>query len=197
MQARLVLPAELKSGLVAETLLSTPGDNDSRDAIVTCITGWARWDYSKLIVVTNGSILLNLPLVNHEHRKLAGKLIEECGEPGHALFLESGPGGPLLKDSDDSGHQPPWAVWPLSAIIAHIVALGTILCFALFPIFGRPRTLSTPSQSDFARHVHALGKLMAETDEIEYAQRQLTHYQERVKRESGASHVDTDLPATK
>ena len=36
---------------------------------------------SQLIVVANGSFLLNLPLVNREHRKLAGKLIAEIGTP--------------------------------------------------------------------------------------------------------------------
>jgi hypothetical protein len=45
---------------------------------------------SQLIVVANGSFLLNLPLVNHEHRKLAGKLIDEIGPPGKTVvFLES------------------------------------------------------------------------------------------------------------
>jgi hypothetical protein len=44
----------------------------------------------RLIVVANGSFLLNLPLVNHEHRKLAGKLIDEIGPPGKTVvFLES------------------------------------------------------------------------------------------------------------
>ncbi len=32
--------------------------------------------------MANGSFLLNLPLVNHEHRKLAGKLIDAVGPPG-------------------------------------------------------------------------------------------------------------------
>ena len=34
-------------------------------------------DGRQVIVVANGSFLLNLPLVNHEHRKLAGRLIAD------------------------------------------------------------------------------------------------------------------------
>ena len=37
---------------------------------------------SQLLFVVNGSFLLNLPLVNHEHRKLAQRLITACGPPG-------------------------------------------------------------------------------------------------------------------
>ena len=44
----------------------------------------------ELIVVANGSFLLNYPLVNHEHRRLAGKLIDQIGPPAQSVvFLES------------------------------------------------------------------------------------------------------------
>ncbi|HEX4148130.1 MAG TPA: hypothetical protein VHY20_04045, partial [Pirellulales bacterium] len=46
---------------------------------------------SKLLLVANGSFLLNFPLVNHEHRKLAGKLIDSIGSNRRVTFLESGP----------------------------------------------------------------------------------------------------------
>jgi hypothetical protein len=46
---------------------------------------------SRLFVVSNGSFLLNAMLVNHEHRKLAGKLIDAAGPSGQdVVFLESG-----------------------------------------------------------------------------------------------------------
>ena len=64
------------------------------------------FDESQLIVVANGSFLLNLPLVNHEHRKLAGKLIDAVGPPGQTVvFLESFAGGPPISD-DPSGGMP-------------------------------------------------------------------------------------------
>jgi hypothetical protein len=51
---------------------------------------------SQIVVVNNGSFLLNLPLIEKEHRKLAGKLIAQCGTPAKVVFLESGEGGPFV-----------------------------------------------------------------------------------------------------
>ena len=52
-----------------EALLATEDDVD----IVTRVTR-RSWHGGQIVVVANGSFLLNLPLVNHEHRKLADKL---------------------------------------------------------------------------------------------------------------------------
>jgi hypothetical protein len=66
---------------------------------------------SQLFVVANGSFLLNAMLVNHEHRKLAGKLIDAIGPAGRkVVFLESGkvkidePKNPL--PTTNPGHDP-------------------------------------------------------------------------------------------
>ncbi len=153
-------------------------------------------DGSSLIVVTNGSFLLNYPLVNHEHRKLAGKLIDECELAYDVVFLESEKLGPPIVDDDPDFRQPGALdmarIWPLSAIIPHVVAFGILLCFALFPVFGRPRRVPRQTRSDFAKHVEALGNLLIRTQDHAYAQERVSHYQQRVKRESGASHA----PAT-
>ena len=60
---------------------------------------------SQLLLVCNGSFLLNATLVNHEHRKLAGKVVETIGPGGRdVVFLESGqiaidqPSGPSPAD---------------------------------------------------------------------------------------------------
>jgi hypothetical protein len=59
----------------------------------------------RLIVVANGSFLLNLPLVNHEHRKLAGKLIDEIGPPGKTVvFLESRGRRASYRNAERSAH---------------------------------------------------------------------------------------------
>jgi hypothetical protein len=55
------------------------------------LIGRSAFGQSQLLVVANGSFLLNVALVNHEHRKLAGKLIDSVGQPGRdVVFLESG-----------------------------------------------------------------------------------------------------------
>ena len=61
---------------------------------------------NQIIVVTNGSLVLNYPLVNHENRKLAAKLIEQCGKPDKVVFVESEPGGPTVLDKEPTGGFP-------------------------------------------------------------------------------------------
>ena len=58
---------------------------------------------SQLLVVSNGSFLLNATLVNHEHRKLAGKLVDTIGPKAcDVVFLESGE----LKTAQPPGPNP-------------------------------------------------------------------------------------------
>ena len=52
----------------------------TRRRSITRITDDEDWSDGQVIVVTNGSFVLNYPLVNHEHRKLAAKLVAECGD---------------------------------------------------------------------------------------------------------------------
>lgn len=135
----------------------------------------------QLILVANASFLLNLPLVNHEHRKLAGKLIDAVGpEAKTVAFLESGRGGPEVV-KDEPRASPPsglalFAVWPLSWILAHLMALGMLFAFSRWPIFGRPRTPEPEPASDFGRHVAALAEHFRRTGDQAYAQSQIDRF---------------------
>ena len=158
----------------AEPLLESNGD-----AIVT------REEYDdggQLIVVTNGSFLLNMPLVNHEHRKLAGKLIDSVDE-GRVVFLESETGGPKVVDNEPSPKVHTGleilGIWPMSAILLHFAVLGVIFCFARWPIFGTPAEAETAPASDFGLHVEALGKLLEQSGERDYAQAKIKFYHDK------------------
>lgn len=139
----------------------------------------------QLIVVANGSFLLNLPLVNHEHRKLAGKLVSEVGDDRRVVFLQSGPGGPEIFDKDPMAGMRNgleiFGVAPFDSILVHLAAAGLIFCFARLPIFGPPRSLQTPAQADFGRHVWALGKLLERARDRAYALSRVQHYQQAVR----------------
>ena len=85
--------------LLTNVKLPTPEDQPSLDVrtllessqgVVAAELSRSYWRGSKIIVVANGSWLLNLPLVNAEHRVLASMLIDECGSPSRVCFLESG-----------------------------------------------------------------------------------------------------------
>lgn len=132
------------------------------------------WHDGQLITVANGSFLLNLPLVNHEHRKLATRLIEATHEGHTVVFLESGSGGPLIDpETKESSLWQVFGAWPLNVILLHLAVLGVIFCFARWPIFGRPQDPPSESSSDFGKHVDALGKLLRRTRDRPYAAAQL------------------------
>ncbi len=142
---------------------------------------------SRMLIVTNGSFLLNLPLVSHEHRKLAGKLISELGPAGQSIaFLESGPGGPPIRDDEPPVGAPTgleaFVVWPTNWILLHLTALGILFCFSRLPIFGRPRELPPAPTSDFALHVDAVARLLRRSADRPYAAARLMHYHQTVRR---------------
>jgi hypothetical protein len=151
------------------------------DPLVTKLSN-TEWGDSKILIVTNGSFLLNLPLVNHQHRKIAGKLVAECGPPGRVAFLESGESGLTILDQEPGAEAPTgfevFTVWPIGVILLHLTALGMLACIALFPVFGRPRELPPAQTADFGEHVTAVGELLEMTANREYALNRLKQYEE-------------------
>ncbi len=163
-----------KSQIELDTVLVPSGQVDklltSGDKLLVSRMALPHWNGSQILLVANGSFLLNLPLVNHEHRKLAGKLIEATGEPGQVVFLESGKGGPPIDPPPvDSSIWTLFEGWPLGAILLQLAAAGVIFCFARWPIFGRPKQPPPESTADFAKHVTAVGQLMARTRDRQFA----------------------------
>jgi len=124
------------------------------------LVGRHRVRDSQILLVANGSFLLNLPLVNHEHRKLAGRLIESVGERAKTVaFLESY-GDPRIASDDPPAEQPSlldiFTVWPINCLLLHLAALGLVYAFSRWPIFGRPRRLPPPPLHDFRKHLDAV-----------------------------------------
>ncbi|MCA9247995.1 MAG: hypothetical protein KDA42_12790 [Planctomycetales bacterium] len=175
----------------AETLLSSQGD------VLVSREYFDGDESSKLILVANGSFLLNLPLVNHEHRKLAGKLIDEVGPTGNVVFLESGPGNVPIHESDPDPEAPTglelFAKWPLNWILFQLGLWGLIFAAARWPIFGRPKREQTESLTDFGRHVTALGELLERTGDRGYALAKIRHYQAAVLGETAAERSPASL----
>jgi len=157
------------------------------DMLVYKVTDY-YWQSSRIYVVANGSFLLNLPLVNHEHRKLADQLIEACGDPPKRVaFIESGPGGPEVHEVEPHTRYPTgWealTTWPLSAILLHAAIIGILYCFARFAIFGRPRHLPETEASDFGKHIEALGKNLQRSGDVSFARNRIEHYKNLIARE--------------
>jgi hypothetical protein len=147
-----------------EELLTSDGD------LLAASESRSDWDGSQIIYIANGSFLLNLPQVNHEHRKLAGKLVDAVGEPGNVVFLESGRGGPPIDPPHtDNSVWTLFKAWPLGVILLQLAAVGVLYCFAQWPIFGRPRQPAAEPAADFSKHVAAVGRLLARTKDRQFA----------------------------
>jgi hypothetical protein len=143
---------------------------------------------SALIVVSNGSFLLNYPLTVPENRELAAKLIDECGPPGLTYFLYSGPAEIEIRDPRDP-RRTAWTMfteWPLGIFMIHLTIAGLIVCLAAFPIFGRARSYVTRDLQDFGYHLEAVGKLLERRKAYDFARQRLAAYSEWMKRQSGA-----------
>jgi hypothetical protein len=173
-----------------QVLLSDNADTIAARRLFYSLDSWSTGAApNQLIIVTNGSFLLNLQLVNHEHRKLAAHLINELPPRARVVFLESGPGGPAIRESDEIARTPNglevFSIWPLGAVLLHIAALGLVFCFARFPIFGLPRDAEEGSLSDFGKHVTAFGELLHLTRDREYARSRIEHYRQTERKSEG------------
>jgi hypothetical protein len=163
-----------------EVLLTADGQ-----PFVTRVTD-EEWDESRLLVVTNGSFLLNMPLVNSVHRHWAGMLIDECGSPGRVIFLETDEQGATIHERDSGGGAVTkiefLSTWPSFIVMLHVLAMGLIYCAKVFPIFGRARELLETSPSDFGKHIEALGSLLEKTEDVEFARQRIAFYHQHVRR---------------
>ncbi|MBX9792009.1 MAG: hypothetical protein K2Y37_24055 [Pirellulales bacterium] len=171
-QAKIEIGHRLKPPEFAEVLLASDGD-----ALVTR----QQWGDSQLLVLTNGSFLLNVALVNHEHRKLAQALIDQLGAPPKQVyFLDSRNRAELsiLKVEPKDQRRDPSN--PLNLIIAQLALLGALYTACRWPIFGRPRGAESQHLSDFGKHVEALGDLLERNANAERARGRLAHYRQMV-----------------
>ncbi len=159
-------------------------------------------DRGRVILVENGSFLLNSPLVNHEHRKLAGKLVAHVGPASkRVVFLESGEGGLEIRGSDPSREPPTglslFRVWPIGAALTQLAALGIVFALMKWPLFGLPRPLPRRATTDFGSHIAALGRLLCDTKDRDHAIRLIHLYRRSLARDtvvSSPSPAPTDLP---
>lgn len=180
----------LDEDILVEELLSSDGQ-----PIIFRLVYDFGYGTSQIIVVTNGSFLLNVPMVNHEHRKLADRLVQEAAPESDVLFIESGPDPIKVIEIDQRDRQQTawdWmSLWPWSFVVPHLFVVALVFCFAYFPIFGRAKELRDTEEADFGRHIAALGGLYAKTDDGKYMLDKIKYYQEHVRRDSGQSHSDT------
>ncbi len=149
---------------------------------------YKAWGESQLILVANGSVLMNESLTNHGNVQIVERLIDRCSPKGRIGFL-SNANETLIRlpwdEEEPKGFE--WLrVWPLSLIAIQGLFLGSIAMLAMLPIFGRPQRLPTPSTTDFGKHIEALGDLLAQSRDRNYALQRIADYFRDVRRDSAS-----------
>lgn len=147
-----------------------------------------RLGTGQIVIVANGFPLLNGSLVTPLGAELGQRLIDICGPAERVALLAFDRSGLLISATEETGLSGAGlemlTVWPLSAITMPAALLGIIACAALWPILGRPQPLAKRSVSDLGLHVEAIGRLMSETHDSQYAAGTIAEYFRRVRGES-------------
>lgn len=163
-------------------------------------------DQSQILLVHNASFLVNMMLVNKEHRKLALRLIqaiEESGSPGakRIVFLELTPGALLLmspfsqpKASDPYGFL---TVYPLSWILYHLLAVGVLLVLWRFPRLGPGVETDIVRRTSFDAHLEAMARWLKKSRNRQFAEETLARWQRVVQGPRGGISLSPVRPSRK
>jgi len=124
---------------------------------------WEVQPQGRVLVLANGSFLVNFGLVNPARRQLAAKVVDWIGSaPQRVAFVDGptpvGPPEPppslvtLLIRTDS-----------LRWVALHFGIAGLLACLARFPRLGRPVPEPVPPVGRIATHAEAVGDLLQQT----------------------------------
>ncbi len=151
-------------GVTLQPLISAKGKP------VVAVASSVIWQESELILVANGSFLLNLPLMDTRNQDLAQHLVQELSGGKRVVFLEAD-SSPSVSTGSTTHHMlAAFELYPINIVLLHATVAGILYCFAAYPIFGRPRELEQPRSTDFSLHTMAVGKLLGRVRDLENAQ---------------------------
>lgn len=149
---------------------------------------------SQILLVNNGSFLLNMMLVNRQHRKLAARLVQAVSEVGtggakEVYFLEL----PMFyRVLPSTGSHPSvysfLTVYPLNLILLHLFLLGVIFAMARFPRLGRGYEPDIVSRISFDAHLAAMARWLRRSRDYRFVQEVLNKW-ERIKGPSGQARL--------
>ncbi|MCU0710810.1 MAG: hypothetical protein MUC43_02040 [Pirellula sp.] len=150
-----------------------------------------RWNGSRIVLIANASLVSNLSLTYDGNRMIAKRLIGTFS-PGRVGFL-SQQQDPIVSDGESGATGlASLLTAPVNLLAAHLVFLGLIALFYLWPIFGRPAELPTPSTQSFSLHINALGSLLHKTGDEFYARTTIADYFKQVKKDHNSVWANLD-----
>lgn len=174
--------------LSARVLLSS-AQGDPLAFAVEC----PRWKKNRIIVLRNGSALLNYGAVQKSNAPFLTKLLAEVLPPtkkGRVGFLVSDHSPNIFSEEDDPSKLLGFemlTVWPLNLVTMLSLMVGMLAMMAMLPIFGRPLRLPQRSTEDFGAHIDALGMLMQRSQDRSYALHCVIDYFRRVRKEPNST----------
>ncbi len=152
-------------------------------------------DRANVLVLANGSFLLNAGLLNKARRPLAARVVDWIGDgPSNVAFVE---GARVLADPDDAAETSTFhllTVEPFDWVTAHLGFFGILLCLSLAARIGRPRPEPLGEIERPSAHPIALGAILARTRQVAVAEELIATY--RRWRHPSASPARTESSPT-
>ncbi|WP_161602310.1 DUF4350 domain-containing protein [Tautonia marina] len=192
--AALPLHRALEVSSPAEAALLTGDD----DRVIVMDWSWDDpidgGDPSAVLVVANGSFLLNAAVVPHARRPLTMKVAEWVGStPRKVAFVE----GSFLLGAESS-MPTPWQVIrqvpELGIVAGHFLMLALIAALAHAVILGRPRAAPFSGADRPRMHAEALGNLLSRIGSDRAARSLLTTYRRWRRPQAHDDHPRIDGP---
>jgi hypothetical protein len=161
-----------------------------------------KWNNSRIVVVSSGSLLSNFGLTQNWNQLLANKIIQEAASAKNsglrAGFLNNN--GTKLTVSNANSGAPVASgmelltVWPISLLTMHGIFLGFVICLMLLPIFGRPRKILSVTSGNFGHHLDAVAALMKRVGGERYARTKISDYMKRIRGETSGPWILNESP---
>jgi hypothetical protein len=189
-----------------QTLSAQPDEilleGDGHALVIERSLGGARGAFAggELLVVANGSFLLNEPLARPARRPLAKQVLDWAGEdePRHIAFVET-------RTPVENGQIGAGSVWgplmiePTGIVLAHWLAFLLLLSLSAAAILGRPRHEPSAGSDRPVAHAEALGDLLRKVGDVDSARELLDAYRRwrhpvaDGARRRGAGHGSAEL----
>lgn len=159
--------------------------SEARPLVLARQVSLAAGERSTVVLVHNGSFLLNYALVDPVHRTLAARLADQLGERRKIAFYE--PANASGRIWSPWGRLPPGGPSPIDVlfrpplgwVFLHFLIAALLYLASQAPIFGRPRTDDGEPGAPFTQHVRAYGKLLERTGDRAYVDHLLAEHARR------------------
>ncbi len=151
------------------------------------------WNGSRIVLVANASLVSNLSMTYDGNRVIAERLVETFSD-GRVGFFSQRQDPMVLDGESGSTGLSSLLTRPVNLLAAHLVFFGLVALLYLWPIFGRPAELPTPSTQSFSLHINALGSLLQKAKDEFYARTTIADYFKQVKRDHNSPWASLDAP---